>query len=173
MTIHPLSRLFASGAVAAALTIANAAHAAEYELKFTGTDVSGDVFANASGPNVTSISGWVMDSEVAAGAFAITGLSAYASSDNTFGPTSPYVDFGGLSFTTATGGDYNLANIGSADAPQLVLLSSVLDPGGGVQTTGLTDIGLTVIAVPEPSTVALMLAAALGLLGLRRRREAV
>ena len=173
MTMSSLIRLFAASAVAAALSIAGAARAAQYELEFTGTDVSGDFFANTSGQDVSSISGWVMDSEVAAGTFTITGLSAYAASDNTFTTASPYVDFGGLSFTTATGGDYNLANIGSADAPQLVLLSSVLDPGGGVQTAGLTDIGLTVIAVPEPSTVALMLAAALGLLGLRRRREAV
>jgi len=173
MTIQSLSRLFAASAVAAALSVASAAHAAQYELTFTGTDISGDFFANTSGANVTSISGWVMDSEVAAGTFAITGLSAYAASDNTFDATSPYVDFGGLSFTTATGGDYNLANIGSVDAPELVLLSSVLNPGGGVQTTGLTDIGLTVVAVPEPSTVALMLAATLGLFGLRRRRAAV
>ncbi len=173
MTMPSLSRFLATSAVAAALSVASAAHAAQYELKFTGTDVSGDVLANTSGSNVTSISGWVMDSEVASGTFAITGLSAYASSDNTFAATSPHVDFGGLSFTTAIGGDYNLANIGGSDSPQLVLLSSVLNPGGFVQSTGLTDIGLTVIAVPEPATVALMLAATLGLFGLRRRRQAI
>ena len=126
MTIR--SRLFASATVAMALSLAGAAQAAEYELQFIGADVSGDVLANTSGANVTSISGWVSDSEVGAGTFSITGLSPYAASDNAFSATSPYVDFGGLSFATATGGSYNLADIGSAGASQLVLLSSVLDP---------------------------------------------
>ena len=33
----------------AALTMASAAHATEFELKFLGTNVSGDVFANTTG----------------------------------------------------------------------------------------------------------------------------
>jgi len=153
-----------------ALWATGAANAAEYELKFIGTDVAGDVFANTSGTGVTSISGWVTDSEVAAGTFAITGMSLYAGADNRFNPASPYVDFAGVSFKTAVGGDYNLANIGSPAAPQLVLLSSVLDPGGGVQTVGLTDIALTVTAVPEPGSISL-LAAGLGLLGVAAARR--
>jgi hypothetical protein len=172
MTIRHLPKIFAAGAVALALSMAGAAHAAEYELTFTGTNIAGDVFATTSGTNATAISGWVSDSEVGAGVFTITGLSPYAGSDNTFNPASPYVDFAGVSFSTASGGDYNLANIGSSGAPQLVLLSSVLDPGGYVQTAGMTDVALTVTAVPEPGNLALMLAGALGLFGLTRRRGA-
>ncbi len=158
MTSRFLSKLFAGGAVALALSATGVAQAAEFEFAFTGTNVSGDVFANTSGPNVSSISGWVTDSEVGAGTFAITGLSPYAAADNTFNPASPYFDFAGVSFMTGTGGNYNLANIGSAGAPQLVLLSSVLDSGGYVQAAGMTDIALTVTAVPEPASMALLLA---------------
>ncbi len=165
------SKLFAAAAVFVALSAAGAAQAADYELKFTGTNVSGDVFATTTDANVTAISGWVTDSEVGAGPFTITGLSAYAAADNAFSATWPYVDFSGLSFTTLSGGDYNLANIGSAESPEWALLSSVLNPGGGVQSVGLTDIALSVATVPEPPVVGLM-AGALALFGLARRHRA-
>ena len=170
MTSRVLSKLMTAGAMTLALATAGAAHAATYELQFTGTDVSGDVFATTSGTTVTGISGFVTDSEVGAGSFAITGLSPYAGSDNTFTAGGPHVTFGGLSFSTIAGGDYNLANLDGQDG--FVLLSSVLNPGGGIQVQGLTDIGLTVTAVPEPANLALMLAGIVGLVGVTRRRAA-
>ena len=162
------TKILAAGA--AALALSGAAHAGTYELAFTGTDISGDIFATTTGTTVTSISGWVTDSEVGAGTFAITGLSGYASSDNTFSAGSPYVTFGGLSFSTVAGGDFNLANLdGQSD---FALLSSVLNPGGGIQAQGLTNISLNVSAVPEPAPLALMLAGIVGLVGVTRRRAA-
>ncbi len=161
-----LSKILAAGA--AALALSGAAHAGTYELTFTGTDVSGDIFATTTGNAVTSISGWVTDSEVGAGAFTITGLSPYAGSDNTFSASGPYVTYGGLSFSTVAGGDYNLANIDGQSG--FVFLSSVLNPGGGIQAQGLTNIALNVNAVPEPAPLALMLAG-LGMMGLVARRR--
>ena len=75
MTSRFLSKLLATGGMTLALVGAGAAHAATYELQFTGTNVSGDIFATTTGTTVTGISGFVTDSEVAAGSFAITGLS--------------------------------------------------------------------------------------------------
>ena len=160
------SKILATGV--AALALSGAARADTYELTFTGTDVSGDIFATTTGNAVTGISGWVTDSEVGAGTFAVTGLSPYASSDNTFSASNPYVTFGGLSFSTIAGGDYNLANLDGAS--DFVLLSSVLNPGGNVQTVGMTSIAFDVSAVPEPANMALMLAG-LGLVGVMASRR--
>lgn len=167
-----LSKLFASSVVALALSATGAAHAAEYELTFIGTHVSGDAFATTSGSHVTAVSGWVTDSEVAAGTFAITGLSSYASSDNTLIAGSPYVTLGGLSFSTVVGGgDYNLANLDGYDGLSgFTLLSKVLNPGGGVSPVGMTAVSLTVTAVPEPASVVLLLAG-LGMVGVTASRR--
>jgi len=171
MTSRFMSKLL--GAAAAVLALAaGSANATTYELQFTGTDISGDVFAQTTGSNVTAIWGSVADSEVGPGTFTITGLSPYASSDNTLSASSPYVTFGGLSFSTAGGGDYNLADLGGYGGFSYVLLSSVLNPGGGVQSVGMTSVGLEVSAVPEPGSLVLLLAGSLGLAGLSRRRAA-
>lgn len=164
------TKFIVASAVALALLQVGVAQAAQYELTFTGTNIAGDVFATTAGTNVTAVSGWVTDSEVGAGTFDITGLSPYAAADNTFSSVSPYVDFGGLSFATAAGGDYNLANVGSASASELVLLSSVRNPGGGVQAVGMTDISLRVTAVPEPASMSLLLAG-LGVVGVMASRR--
>ena len=171
MTARFLSKLFAGGAVALALSATGVAHAAEYELKFFGTDVSGDIFATTSGSNVTAISGTVSDSDVGSGPFAILGLSSYAGSDNTLIAGSPYVTLGGLSFSTIGGGNYNLANLdGYEGLSGFTFLSSVLNPGGGVSSVGMTSISLTVTAVPEPASMALLLAG-LGMVGVMASRR--
>lgn len=171
MTSRFLSKLFASGAVALALSATGVAQAAEYELKFFGSDVSGDIFATTSGSNVTAISGTVSDSDVGSGPFAILGLSSYAASDNTLTAGSPYVTLGGLSFSTIGGGSYNLANLdGYEGLSGFTFLSSVLNPGGGVSPVGMTSISLTVTAVPEPASMALLLAG-LGMIGVMTSRR--
>ncbi len=173
MTKRLLTRILSSGAAALALAAAGAAHAATYELTFTGTDVSGDVFAQTTGANVTAIWGSVTDSDVGAGSFAITGLSGYASSDNTLSASPGYLTLGGLSFSTAGGGNFNLADLdGYPGYSGYTFLSSVLNPGGGFSPVGMTSVALSVSAVPEPGSVVLMLAGGVGLLGLARRRAA-
>jgi hypothetical protein len=178
MTIRLLPRTFASGAVALALSMAGAAHAAEYDLQFIGANVSGNVFAMTNGSNVTAIWGTVTDLDLATTpssptTFAVSGLSGYASSDNTLVGSSPYLTLGGLSFSTSGGGDFNLANLdGFENLSGFTLLSSDLNPGGGVSNIGMTSVTLSVTAVPEPGNLALMLAGALGLFGVTRRRAA-
>lgn len=170
MTTRSMTRIFAAAVAALALTAASSARAETFELKFTGTGVWGDIFATTSSSNVvTSIHGQVADSELGAGSFFVTGLSSYASSDNTLGSAAPYVTLGGLSFTTAGGGDFNLADLSSYDGRGAMLLSSVLNPGGGVGAP-MTAISFSVTAVPEPGNLMLMAAGVLGLFGLARRR---
>ena len=160
---------------AAALLLSTAARAGTYELTFTGEGVSGDVFATTSGSGpiqtVIGIGGWVKDAQVGADAFTITGLDGYAAATNLFYTTSPFVDFGGLSFTTVSGGEFNLGLGGSGVTGQ-VLNTSVIDPVGYVGVPGSTDIVMTATTVPEPANLALMTAGLLGLIGMTRRRGA-
>lgn len=173
MTSRFLTKLLFAGAASLALAAAGSANAATYELTFTGTNVSGEVFAQTTGSNVSSIWGSVSDADLGPGSFAVTGLSSYASSDKTLSGSSPFVTLGGLSFSTAGGGDFNLADLdGYAGYSGYVFLSSMLNPGGGVSSVGMTSITLAVSAVPEPGRLVLMLAGGLGLLGLSRRRAA-
>jgi hypothetical protein len=172
MSSRFMSKLLGAATAALALAAAGSANASTYELHFIGTDVSGDVFAQTTGSNVTAIWGSVTDSDVGPGTFAVTGTSPYASSDNTLSASSPFVTFGGLSFSTAGGGDYNLADLDGYGGYSYVLLSSTLNPGGGVSSVGMTAIALEVSAVPEPGNLVLLLAGGLGLAGLTRRRTA-
>ncbi|MCK9685772.1 PEP-CTERM sorting domain-containing protein [Scleromatobacter humisilvae] len=173
MTSRSMSKLLAAGAMSLALTAAGSAHAATYELTFTGTNVSGDVFATTSGSNVTAIWGSVTDGDLGPGTFAITGLSSYASSDNTVGSSSPFITLGGLSFATAGGGNFNLADLdGYAGYSGYTFLSSTLNPGGGFSAVGQTAVTLDVSVVPEPANLALMMAGLLGLAAVSRRRAA-
>jgi hypothetical protein len=176
MTSRFLSKLLAAGAASLALAAAGSAHAGTYELNFIGTDVAGDVFATTTGTGssqtVTSIAGWVSYAEVGSGIFNVTGLSSYAGATNLFYLASPYVDFGGLSFWTDAGGEFNLG-LGGSNATGLVLNASAINPGGyagGVD--GSTNIVMTATAVPEPASLAMVMAGALGLFGLTRRRGA-
>jgi hypothetical protein len=121
----------------------------------------------------------VSDSAIGSGTFAVTGFSSYAGGDNFFFyPTQPYVDFGGISFTTASGGDFNLGLGGSGPFGYL-FNASLLNPGGFAQANtlaGSTSLSeFTVTAVPEPSTWAMMILgfAGVGYMTYRRRNHSV
>jgi len=169
-----------AGAAVLSIAFAASAQAKVYDFSFTGTDVSGSgviTTADASATSaVTSITGAVYDSDVGVGGFDITGLSSYAGADNLLYPTAaPYVDFGGVSFTTNGGGDYNFG-LGGSGPLGLILNSSVFNPGGyPVSAPGSVDISLNVAAVPEPATWAMMLMgfAGLGAAVRSRRGQAV
>jgi hypothetical protein len=169
MTSSILSKLLTAGAVSMALCGAGAAQAAVYDVSFADSVVAGDFFVTTAGSTVTAISGWVSDSDVAAGNFTITGLSPFASADQQFNPAFPYVDFSGLSFSTVGGGDYNFADAGGG---HVYLVSSVLDPAGVLQAQGLTEVQPTVSLVPEPGNVSLLLAGMFCLAAVARRRAA-
>jgi hypothetical protein len=160
-----------------ALAVAGAVHADIYDFSFTGAGVSGSGdFVTATGASpwtVTSATGTIFDSNVAAGPFTITGLSSYAGADNLLYASQPYVDFGGISVTTDTGGDFNFG-LGGGGAYGLVLNDSVNNsggyPNGGTDNAGSTDISWTVTRVPEPATWALMIMGFAGLGAALRRR---
>lgn len=159
-------------AAATALALAGSAHAGTFELNFIGAAGAGDVFITTTGSSVTSASGWLSDSEVGAGPFTVTGLSTYASADNAFNASSPYITLSGLSFAT-TAGDFNLAYMeGYGSYHGYGLLSSTLDPAGAGAAHPIESVELAVTAVPEPGNLALMLAGAVGLFGMTRRRAA-
>ena len=175
MTSRVLSKLMTASAMTLAMVGAGSVHAATYELQFTGTDVAGDVFATTTGTGavqtVVGISGWVTDTEVGGGTFSITGLSTYAGATNLYYQASPFVDFGGLSFSTVSGGAFNLG-LGGYNATGLVLNAGNINPNGYPEVAGSTEITMTASAVPEPMPLTLMLAGIVGLVGVMRRRTA-
>jgi hypothetical protein len=94
---------------------------------------------------------------------AILALSSYASADNLFYLPPPYVDFSGVSFSTATnsfGIGWTGTNYGITDFNS--------NPGGFCCGTEIT---LSVTAVPEPSTWAMLLLGFLGLGFMAYRRK--
>jgi len=154
-----MNRLHLAAATAALALGAVSAQATVYNFTFDdGVDLATGQLVT-TGALVTAISG-TLDG------FAITGLSGWASADNTLvTPNAPYFDYAGLTFTAANGIAYNVYTNGVG-----YMTNSVTDPGGyGVGALALTIETLT--AVPEPFTWALMISG-FGLAGaaLRWRR---
>ena len=97
----------------------------------------------------------------------ITGLSSYAGADNNLYSTGAWVTFGGLSFSTASVGDFNLYNSGQG---YYGFLSSVTNSSGTADGRFATA---NIAAVPEPTTWAMMLIGFAGIgYSTRRRRRA-
>jgi PEP-CTERM motif-containing protein len=96
-------------------------------------------------------------------------LSSYASADNILSyPTQPFVDFGGMSFTTNGGGDFNIGF-----GPPYAIVSSILNPGGYFPSGPYTSINLQISQTPLPPTWTMMLIgiAGFGFVAYRRRSK--
>ncbi len=171
-----------------AVLVGSPAWANVYDFSFSGDNGvsgSGVLITGAVGSpyTVTGAIGTIVDDQGALsglGPFTINGLSLYGGADNLLyypasGSPANYVDFGGISFTTATGVDFNFnLGLGGNTGTGAVLNDGVNDPAGyGVPTFGSNNISLSVSAVPELSTWAMMLLgfAGLGFAGYRGSRK--
>jgi hypothetical protein len=166
-----MSKLLAAGAASLALTAAGSAHAGTYELHFTGTDISGNFVALTNASDViTSITGSFTDTALSPSAYTISGTSGYAAADNHLVATPSFVTYSGLSISTSAGAgnDFNIFDNGGGN---YYLLAQSTDPGGAAYG-GMPQLSFSVTAVPEPSSLALMLAGVLGFIGVTRRRAA-
>lgn len=162
-----LLAVVAGAILSLALTVTQAEAARTFAFSFSGAGVSGSgrlTTADAGSPyQITGITGTINGD-------AITGLSGYAAADNLlYYPTQPFVDFSGLSFTTASLGDWGMGWTGSAYG----ITDSISNPSGAC--CGITPLSLTVTAVPEPATWAMMLlgVGAMGFAMRSRRRLAL
>lgn len=149
------SKLF--GAAILSLTFAASASANTFNFSFSGVDVSGSgviTTGNVGSPYaITGVSGTILDTLIAPSAFTITSTSTYASASNLlYYPTQPFVDFGGMSFTTNGGGDFNIGF-----GPPYAIVSSLLNPGGYFPSGFYTTINLQISQTPLPASWTMML----------------
>jgi len=99
---------------------------------------------------------------------AITGISPYAGADQLLAGAPLLPDFGGISFSTANDGDFNLYTWNGASYE----LSSNVDPVGYPQN-GVLLSSFSVSAVPEPATWAMFFLGLGALSVVLRRRKSV
>jgi hypothetical protein len=176
MKIKPLA---ISALVTAALAVAAPANAASYSYDFVGTgyEVTGLVTATDTlnalgGYDILGISGFV----TGLGGGVISGLVGNPAQpdatnnglfiyDNVGFFGTPHVNHNGVLFQTSNGATWNLYSNSATDYELYAYESSV---GPSVDVHGT----LTVTAVPEPETYAMMLAG-LGLVGFMARRRKI
>jgi hypothetical protein len=161
--------LFSALATALCSTVANADTTWDFSYSGTGVFGSGQFVTGDDGAArlVTGISG-------VANGFAITGLSSYATANNILYVAGIAdgipVDSQGIAFSTASGITYALYYFGGTLHPggYLQMDNTVDDPDGiGLNSVEIT--ALSIQAVPEPETYAMMLIG-LGLLSYCTRR---
>ena len=145
------------------------ADAATWEMKVSASPFSFDVYATVDAANnITGLTGWFLGDGPAAQAVSLaTAGNPSWNYDNALYPTStPVVTNGGF-----LGGlpDGNFFNVYST-APATYFVSTYVN---GLYNPGAAVTSLTLTAVPEPSTWAMMLAGfiALGFAGYRRARS--
>jgi hypothetical protein len=158
--------------VVAMLVTATAAQAGIYEIDYTGLNdptINGDLIITTMGgpPGLPST---VISIRGERNGNLVTFLSPYAASDQWLYPSGMLFDFGGLSFSTASHGDFNMFSYYGG----YYEVSSAVDRVG-YASSGM-PIRVIIKAIPEPATLAL-LGAGCGALALarrhRRRRSAV
>ena len=161
------SSLRAIGFAAFILVAAPAAQAGNYEINYIGVNdpnINGDVFiTTAATPTGRPVS--VIGIKGERSGDAITALSQYAASDQLLYASDLRFDFGGLSFSTTAGGDFNLFSNNGA----YYEVSSAVDPVGYASSGA--PIVLFVSAVPEPTTLVLLAAGSCVIAVIRRRRR--
>jgi hypothetical protein len=160
--------LAAAGGLAAAVVFGGAAQAEVWDFSYSGGGEtgSGTFITGAVGSPyaITGISGTADGST-------ITGLSSYAGADQLLYTVGAYyADFGGVSFATAAGIDFNLTNYPDGFNN---ITNSMVNPSGVPCCT--VSIDMSVTPVPEPATLAMMLLgfAGLGFAGYRTSRNAI
>jgi PEP-CTERM motif len=169
-----------SGAVLALTTLAipTAAKADVFTFNYTSPDAQTfgfGTFTTGSSVSPSLVTGITGTESFNSSLDSITGISSYASADNLlYFPTAPYVDFSGISFHTASSGDFNLFY--DARTPGNWVLSQSLNPGGYAPADGGVGTAIdlqiaAVAAVPEPSTWAMMILGFFGVGFMAYRRK--
>lgn len=167
--------LSAIAAITVAALVATAPAAAKvYDFTFTTVDSTATghgqfTTVGAATATVTAITGSLTDTAVGSGTFTVTGLSTYAAADNVLYAAVPYVDLGGISFTT-TGTTYNFG-LGGSGPYGLILNRAQFNPSGYAGSApNSVNATLNVTAVPEPAAWSLMIAG-FALVGFASRRR--
>jgi hypothetical protein len=157
----------------AVLLGASASKAGVFDFSYVDSATDGTLISAAGviTTSATEVGGYYTITDITGerNGFVITALlpvGGYAANDNLFSPTPTYFTFGGVSFSAADGYLYNLANNG---VNVYTDDSSQTNPVGYPQT----PVNVTITAVPEISTWAMMIVgfAGLGLAAYRRTKK--
>jgi hypothetical protein len=166
--------LLLAATVSVALVLTASAEAKVYDWSYTLTNGqgggSGAFDAVATLPALITDATGIISSDpgFGVGSFTVTGIASYAGADNTIyalGFDDNQVSLGGISLATGAG-DINIFYFDGVPG----VTNSIQNPGGGFVALYAADLSIT--AVPEPSTWAMMLLgfASLGFAGYRRAR---